>query len=554
MSLSVVKNVIKNFSDDPFPKVLAIKGSWGVGKTYAWHEIIKELRSTVIPSKYAYVSLFGIRSMAELRTAILASTQPSKLVGEQVTAKLLKSEWKSLSRTAGMKAFHHGRDIIAEIPYAKQITIGFDALSGQLIRDTLICLDDFERISENSEITQKDVLGLISLLKNERGCKIALLFNSEKLVGSTYAEYREKVVDMELTYAPTADESFNIAVPATSAWRERVKNHCKTLQIKNIRVLKKIAENIEIVSSKNEAKSEKVVAGVVSAIVLITWVVYDSTFEKPAIEFLRKFNAWDKAEDKSEQHKLWIAVLRGYGWGFLDELDNAILNFIENGYLEGSDVIEQIRIEEQKEVAKENSGLMEKAWALYHDGFGDNESDVVAATTEAVKLNSREISPINLHGAVVLLRDLDHDEAADSLIDYYIEGRAGDSEVFDLHLYPWDNEIIDPVFKSKFAQALSTKSNQVDLRTALNRVAIVNGWGPEDELAIAQATEEDFYKLFLELKGRNSLKILGSSLKLSRMSSQFGDASIKATGALRRIALMSRIDRRRVERLGIELS
>ncbi len=554
MSLTIVERVIKNFSDDPAPKVLAIKGQWGVGKTYAWHKVIREVRLTAMPSKYAYVSLFGMRSMAELRTAILANTQPTRLVGEKVTARVLNSEWKSLSRAMGMKALHHGRDIIVDIPYAKQITIGFDALSGQLIRDTLICLDDFERLSDKSEISQKDILGLISLLKTERGCKVALLFNSEKLVGSTYAEYREKVIDMELTYAPTADESFNIAVPAALPWRENVKDRCGRLQIRNIRVLRKIVENIEIISSKNVAKSKNVIVSIVNAIVLITWIIYDSTFEKPSIEFLKNFNAWEKSEDKSEQHKLWIAVLSAYGWGFLEELDSAILNFVENGYLDGSDVIEKINLAEQQEIAKENSGLMDKAWALYHDQFGDNEQDVVAAITNAVNLNPREISPINLHGAVSLLRDLDHNETADILIDKYIDGRKGDSEIFDLSLYPWSDEIVDSNLKKKFSEALMGQSTKVDLHAALTRVAIKNGWGSEDELAIAQATEEDFYQLFLGLKGRNSIRILGSSLKLSKMSEKFGNASVKAEDALKRIALMSKIDRRRVERLGVEVN
>ncbi len=47
------------------------------------------------------------------------------------------------------------------------------------IRNQIVCADDFER--RGKQLDGGNVLGLISFLREERGCKIALILNHEKL-------------------------------------------------------------------------------------------------------------------------------------------------------------------------------------------------------------------------------------------------------------------------------------------------------------------------------------------------------------------------------------
>ena len=63
-------------------------------------------------------------------------------------------------------------------------------------RQQVICLDDLERKGTNLRLT--DVLGLVSFMKEERSCKVALLLNSSELQGidnDAFDKYLEKVVD-----------------------------------------------------------------------------------------------------------------------------------------------------------------------------------------------------------------------------------------------------------------------------------------------------------------------------------------------------------------------
>ena len=42
------------------------------------------------------------------------------------------------------------------------------------------------------------------------------------------------------------------------------------------------------------------------------------------------------------------------------------------------------------------------------------------------------VSPLNLNGMVLLLRELEQNELASELIDFYIAARREDKEIFDL--------------------------------------------------------------------------------------------------------------------------
>ena len=72
------------------------------------------------------------------------------------------------------------------------------------IRDMVICFDDIERIDSNFSL--KLFMGYIDELSRKKNCQIILICNSEELQGQQkkdFDEYREKVVDIEITYAPT---------------------------------------------------------------------------------------------------------------------------------------------------------------------------------------------------------------------------------------------------------------------------------------------------------------------------------------------------------------
>ena len=73
MSVKLVNDEIAKFLARSDAEVLCVRGKWGVGKTYAWREgvrIARQDKKKIALKRYSYVSLFGISSLDELKSAI----------------------------------------------------------------------------------------------------------------------------------------------------------------------------------------------------------------------------------------------------------------------------------------------------------------------------------------------------------------------------------------------------------------------------------------------------------------------------------------------------
>lgn len=239
--------------------VISLNGYWGVGKTYFWKkyakklekklqqkiekenlEIIEENENTsqsgflsfikiksntmkekaeLIESlnfnrnaKVIYISLFGLHSIKDIKAKIF-------------TKMSLKNEYldKFQKILGTSKAF--GIDLFNAI----------DSFKSKDYENTIICFDDFERISSNLNI--REVLGFISELKEDKKCKLVIINNngslkdedklnikkiisnddkaiSDKAVIQTnnneiFLLYAEKIIDFEFYYNPTIKDNLN---------------------------------------------------------------------------------------------------------------------------------------------------------------------------------------------------------------------------------------------------------------------------------------------------------------------------------------------------------
>src|SRR5688572_20769896 len=96
---ATVRAVVERFLRSEATEVLAIKGAWGVGKTYAWNKLVIDNKDKIALPNYCYVSLFGLSSIADLRLAILAKTRKTKELGNEITLESVVSGWKSQGST-----------------------------------------------------------------------------------------------------------------------------------------------------------------------------------------------------------------------------------------------------------------------------------------------------------------------------------------------------------------------------------------------------------------------------------------------------------------------
>lgn len=191
----------KEYDDKGF--VIAINGEWGIGKTEFWKRFIdekcKEERDNAvhwpkvgphnfyINKPYAYVSLFGIDSLQNLKMQV--ATSLSKYTEEKGHAGFNKKINKTLLNLKDSRFSFFGLNITSPRFFEEMIFYG--------VKDAIICLDDFERLSKNLDI--KDVMGLINFLKVENNCQIVLIMHDDQLKDDAYRGYKEKVFDEILT-------------------------------------------------------------------------------------------------------------------------------------------------------------------------------------------------------------------------------------------------------------------------------------------------------------------------------------------------------------------
>ena len=239
MSIRVVESEIRRTLATTEAEVLCISGDWGVGKTYAWNEYLKgaQAEKAVALKHYAYVSLFGITSLDELKYSIFENTVKTSGIGVKPSLETLHIHTIEVSKRFGKRAL----PFLQQLPYAKNVVGGVaTAISFLAVSETIICIDDIERRGEKLSI--RDVLGLVSSLVEQRKCKIILILNdnAEDKEKDQFKKYFEKVIDKYLRFAPTSSECVRIALSGDTETDRYLSQCCTTLGISNIRVLKKI--------------------------------------------------------------------------------------------------------------------------------------------------------------------------------------------------------------------------------------------------------------------------------------------------------------------------
>lgn len=173
------------------PCAIALTGEWGVGKTHLWNEIRDNNGKSFSGKKYAYVSLFGLDSLASLKSAIAIEVHKSVGVSDSIWKKdILKPTKKFLSSLTGSSigttsdvriGLNLGNNIITSVVFSH-------------LKNTLVCLDDIERKSKN--LPMSEVLGLVNYLKNERNCQVLMILHDEESEDKVdFDTQKEKVFD-----------------------------------------------------------------------------------------------------------------------------------------------------------------------------------------------------------------------------------------------------------------------------------------------------------------------------------------------------------------------
>ncbi len=514
MSLEIIDSQVTQFLARDTPEILAIKGEWGVGKTYTWDQILLRAsqEGSISKRKYSYVSLFGMSSLEGFKYSIFESSIECSVIGKRITLDTLKENTKALSSSLGKRSLK----FFQNAPVLKGFGGSMNSLAFLSLSDTLICIDDLERMGDGLKLG--DILGLAHYLKEKRNCKVVFLLN-ESEIGSEYKTYREKVVDIELKFDPTVEESTNIAFTGTGQIYDELRSSSRKLKIKNIRVLKKIELIVNNSTPYLIGFEPEVTSELIHTATVLSWCFYSSSESVPAFDYVitRGYGYLGIGEDtRDEEHKRWDSLLSDYDFSFHSDFDSVIADSVSTGYVNEQRFSKAARELNKRVLADKSEKSVRHIWNLYHHSFEGNQAEIVDSIKSNVESNSKHISPSEISGRRKLLKSLNLCEIAAEIIKLYLEKRKDDLSEFKANSDLFWHSPPDSDFHEALNNAYQLLDSAESVEEILRRIAKNNSWNPEDEMVLAKTAPSEYLNLFMSIQGDELPNIIRRCLEFGK--------------------------------------
>ena len=436
----MVARELKRFLDSTTPEVICIRGRWGVGKTFAWNKALKEAATEkkIALGSYSYVSLFGVSNLDQLKYAIFESRATGGAIANEADNKTLTKNFSDTITALGPK--------VLETLTGKGGTEIVQAAAFLSIRNQIICIDDIER--KGKDLRLRDVLGLVSMLRERRNCKIVIILNDEQLdEEDDWRRYNEKVIERSLLFFPTCEEAVGIALNDNKLFGPLLASNCIRLDISNIRVVKRIERLVGHLHPLFTDCNPSIFESHVKSLALLGWAHFSefdrsaSSTEEKREEFisfiLRRHGAglYGGTRTKNEEEERWEARLKMYDFGTADEADLLLNDGIANGYF-NEERLRELAKEKSKDLKQQKASLAwAKTWDFFHKLFDDNAEKFITKLERSFKRALNVITPIDVDSTVQLLKELGRPELAQDLLARYISRRAKMLQDLDLDTY-----------------------------------------------------------------------------------------------------------------------
>ncbi|OJU31998.1 MAG: hypothetical protein BGN99_03440 [Alphaproteobacteria bacterium 65-37] len=501
------------------------------------------------------MSLFGVDTLDQLKYAIFENAI-------DVTLNLAGPSVESWDKNVGELTGRLGRKFGAQlltVLRSKDTAAVAQSLAFLSLKETLVCIDDLERKGRNLSI--KDILGLVSHLKEKKGCKIALIYNDAELdtdAADEFKKHHEKVVDVSIAFSPNADECLAAAFQNMSNIDQLISERCRLLKISNIRVIKKIVRTVVHAKALIGTEDQRVVEQLVHTITLFGWAAYSGRDDLVKFAETKRGRGLygSTAAKMSAEEQDWDALLDSYDFGRANEFDLRLLEGIRAGYFDPGRLADAATRQAREFGDAEADASFESAWRLFHDSFLDNENEVADGICQSFLKSAERITPLNLNGTISLLKDLGRVEKANELLQHYMATRKDGRDFFDLEESVFGSDVTDPDVREAFKARLDAFADERTADQILHGIGKGEGWGPRDVGILERLAADDLYKIFKAANGKDLRTLVRGGLYGSQVrgAEELKPIAERAKEALRRIGLESELNRRRVERFGIAVN
>ncbi|PEQ10352.1 hypothetical protein B2G71_22885 [Novosphingobium sp. PC22D] len=553
MTLAVVEEEVRRFLSDPIPEVLCIKGKWGVGKTFGWRTFLRKARddNNLAMRRYAYVSLFGLNSLDDLRYALFERTVTGDAIGEDPSPETFREMVGD--RNAGRKlkpiidgalAFFNRQGVSDLLAKAAILTV----------RNQLICFDDLERAGDG--LGTREVLGLASLLKEERHCKVVLLLNDQEHDDQDeFARQLEKVADVTLKFEPTTSEACDIALDHDASFADLIRSRIEQLDITNIRVIRKIERLAKRLARILDNYDPIIADEALATLVLASWSVQQPKLAPP-IDVMRRYNALsmsahfgDKPVDP--EFKRFQEIVADYPFRYANDLDRAVIDGAEAGYFVEADIRETAQQLEAELKANSRNNALSRAWhELYHGSLATDDDVFLDAVYEGALKDAAFTNAVNINSAIYILRECGREDQAAEVTKAYIEANASQRpEFFDVGSHFSGGDRVEDTLRAAFAEARANYVDDRDPLDVLREIGVRRAYDERDVMLMARQGPDNFELMFEALQGeevRHSIEIIRQLARSHRPEAAAIDQASRE--ALKRISEKSPLRARKIGR------
>lgn len=545
-SVDLVNSEIERFLADETADAMAIIGDWGSGKTFTWNEAVKRIKAD--PSKkvarpgYAYVSLFGVGSIAQLNVAIFQHSE------------VIKSD-RSAKEREGLLNLARLASRFKSLPFVRDYAEAAEGLMAYEIRDRIVCFDDLERISPG--LSMKELMGFASFLKERRNCKVVFIAHADRLEEKgEFDKLSEKVVDITLRFVRLPEDAAKIAIKEETPLAKATREKCVALGINNIRVVGQIWRLMKTIEPMLKPYDASLLDQAIHSLPLFGWVRLQQNDAAPSEEFvLRKrgdlqWRLENRDAELTPEEKRWDKMLDNYGFGHVDEFDAVLAQGVANGFFDPAALKEVAQQKNALAISEKAGNSVTEAWAKFHQSLEIPSDEVATAIFEAVKKHALFVTPTNLSGAVRILKELGYPDRAKELITHYVETRSENDKMFDLEGYTFGEEVKDEdvraAFNAKY-QAVPDKRDPLDVLVSVSQ----RGTSRADRRLLSKLTTEEFKAIF-KRAGADTRRVVEACLEMPPARPDEPDEiAARARAALIEIGRESAINRLRVRRYGI---
>ncbi|HEV2542213.1 MAG TPA: P-loop NTPase fold protein [Methylobacterium sp.] len=552
MSVAKLSSEVIRFISSENPEIVCIKGKWGVGKTYAWRKLLKESqqKKSIALKQYSYVSLFGRNSLTDLRNAVVENS----ISTDDLDA---KPSLTSLEQAAHVfrQGLNRAGFLSQYLPKSDKYADGIQRIMFLLARNKIVCLDDLERAGTGLNI--KDVLGLASQLKEEKGCKVIILLNDEKLEESQKIDFEdqlEKVADIIFNFDPSPEEAITIALTTEGTFKEMLAQNIKKFKVNNIRVIKKTEFFCNRLIEVLDGLNPRVLHQAIHTATLASFSKFQPG-DAPTIEYIMKFDPyaglWDSKEtSKPQETDPHADLLLEYGFGSADEFDKSIISGIEKGFFDDQSVRNFGEAANHNLTLNDQGAAYREAWKIYHDSYEDNADEIIESLIQSVRSNISVVDISNLDAVIQTLRELEANEEATELIKYYVNNKNGDATTWDTEGYSYRGGIKDAEVLSACNEKFRLHEPEITPKEVLLKVGISQGWNTKDDALLAKASIDDIKQILKSVRGEPRSNVISAAklyLSISNPSAVVKEIQRKLDAALREIASENDLNRRRIK-------